>query len=340
MHEDRLNELIAKELAGESSSAEKQELKKLLLGNKEYSEWYDFFKTVWTDRGLDYKSNLTDSAFNKLSDKLNIEDRFYINPETVNKSYNLKRAFFLRIAAIFLFVITAAFLARFFIYQETDNVEPENVVKMLEREVPKGQKARIYLPDGSIVWLNAESTLRYPERFEDNNRTVFLKGEAYFEVEKDSAKPFSVKTERIVVTALGTTFDVRAYSEYDEEVALNTGKVLVKINDDQVILEPGQGIHLPKNTDLMKLINVVPEESFLWKDGLIYFEEATFSEVLEKLSRWYGVKFNVKNYNGKSWKYSATFKNEYLRNILESMSYSKDFTYEINDDNVSIIFKK
>ncbi len=340
MQESRFNELVAKEFAGENNAAEKSELQQLISNNPEYRKWHELYRDIWADTRINYQSNRTSQSFEKIAERINDGKQFYLKRNVREKSLLSQRTLYYKIAVVFLIFVASIFLVRFFIYRQPK--EQDQQVVMLERVVPKGQKARIYLPDGSIVWLNAESKIRYPEHFDEFNRTVLLEGEGYFEVEKDVSKPFTVRTNRVIVTALGTSFNVRVYSMQDAQVSLNSGKVLVRMDsdsNDQVILSPGQGIQLRINKDRMERIDVDPDDAFMWKDGLLYFKDASFSEVIEKLSRWYGVSFEVENYNSDPWKYSANFKNEYLNNILKSMGYTKDFNYRIEHDKVFIKFK-
>ncbi|MCK5470978.1 MAG: FecR domain-containing protein, partial [Cyclobacteriaceae bacterium] len=211
-----------------------------------------------------------------------------------------------------------------------------------EKSLPCGQKLKIFLPDGSTAWLNAESTITYPERFDTEKRVVTLNGEAFFDVTKDPSKPFIVQTENIDVTVLGTTFNVRNYhNERKTDVALESGEVLVEtsgLKEGKYILSPGEGISMNKKSGEIGLYEVDPKSAYQWKDGVIYFNKANFDEVINKLSRWYGVEFIIDNYNGEEWEYSAEFKNDYLNNILQSMSFTKGFKYELDQNKVTIKF--
>ncbi|PPL01444.1 FecR family protein [Parapedobacter indicus] len=163
-------------------------------------------------------------------------------------------------------------------------------IQHLTMKIPKGGTYQVTLPDGTKVWLNSESTLRYPSRFGDAQRAVQLKGEAYFEVAKDKKRPFRVATAGQNLEVLGTQFNITAY---DNEPAIKTTLVegSVKITNLRAgadnTLKPGQQSVI---TDGNTAINEVSIEQFTaWKEGFFSFEETPFDEVLEQLARWYDV---------------------------------------------------
>jgi ferric-dicitrate binding protein FerR (iron transport regulator) len=215
-------------------------------------------------------------------------------------------------------------------------------VQMVEKFNPEGQKSKIFLPDGSIVWLNADSKISFPERF-DSVRLVSLEGEAYFEVSPNKSKPFVVKSDRVSTLALGTAFNISAFPDDDQvQVALTHGKVQVTVEEqpENHIISPGNRLIYLKNTQDTRQSPFSITEVTGWKDGKLVFENASRAEVFKRLSRWYGVNFN---YSGKSssgqWNYNGFFENEYLENVLASISLIKEFDFEIDNKEVKIIYK-
>lgn len=154
---------------------------------------------------------------------------------------------------------------------------------------PRGGQYRIELPDGSQVWLNAASTLRYPTRFSGKNRVVELDGEAYFEVHKQ-AKPFLVKANSQTVRVLGTRFNVSAYHDDDQTVTtLVDGSVDVQVagKNDEVRLVPGEQSVVKARSITKAQVDVA--QFVNWKDGSFSFRETEIHEVMKQLSRWYDV---------------------------------------------------
>ncbi|GGN12654.1 iron dicitrate transporter FecR [Dyadobacter beijingensis] len=154
---------------------------------------------------------------------------------------------------------------------------------------PRGGQYKIQLPDGSKVWLNASSSIRFPSVFSGNERPVEITGEAYFEVTKDPSRPFRVRFNGSVVQVLGTSFNVMAYAE--ERVSKTTlveGSVSVRNGQGQAMLRPGQQAALLPGGRIETAFKPV-EEAVAWKEGMFYFKNAGVKEVMRQLSRWYDV---------------------------------------------------
>ena len=155
-------------------------------------------------------------------------------------------------------------------------------------ETPRGGEYKLVLPDGTKVWLNAATSLRYPTAFAGRDRVVELNGEAYFEVAADAAKPFRVEVKGgQQVEVLGTHFDIMSYT--DEPVAKTTlleGSVRVRRQAKAAVLRPGQQARLGNDGSLV-VVNADIEEAVAWKNGMFKFEEADIRQVMRQLGRWY-----------------------------------------------------
>lgn len=182
-----------------------------------------------------------------------------------------------------------------------------------------GTVTRLELPDRSVVWLNARSTLVYPAVFTGREREVRLSGEGYFEVESDPQHPFYVTTsEGVKVKAYGTKFNVNAYAdEPTVDAVLERGHVDVIARNRQARLEPGQGAAFDKNTGRMAVDAVSLEETTGWKDGKLVFRNTPLEVVLKKLSRRYNVDIVLHQKGNKEYKYRATFTTETVEQILD-----------------------
>jgi hypothetical protein len=154
----------------------------------------------------------------------------------------------------------------------------------------KGRQWQITLSDGSKVWLNAASSIKYPVAFIGNERPVEITGEAYFEVAKDISKPFIVKTGGQEVQVLGTHFNVNAYAdEGSVKTTLLEGSVAVKKGSQSVIIKPGEQTGESKTGELAIVHNVDLLEAMAWKDGLFRFKEITIESLMKQIARWYDV---------------------------------------------------
>lgn len=203
-----------------------------------------------------------------------------------------------------------------------------------------GQKMSFYLPDGSKVVLNANSSLVFPNNFSAERRDVSLSGEAYFEVVEDVNRPFVVESGGYATRVLGTSFVVkRNYVLNDLEVALRTGKVQVTGNGASEVLVPGEKVNIDLDNSIIAKSTFDDMEYFGWTKGILYFQEVSFDEVVDRLERWYGVFITVENMPSTNKKYSGHFENENLENVLEGLSFINKFDYSINNKKVMIQFE-
>lgn len=197
-----------------------------------------------------------------------------------------------------------------------------------------GSIIRYELPDHSIVWLNAGSTLRYPTIFKKDNRNVELEGEAYFEVQADKERPFYVKTANgLSVYVYGTKFNVNAYEE-DEyiETVLEKGKVnVITPNQQTIVLVPGEQLLYNKQSQKTVKNKVDVYGKVAWKDGKLIFRNASLEEILKRLERHFNVEIQFNNRYGKEYKYRATFRTETLAQILDYLAKSADMKWKIEE---------
>lgn len=159
-------------------------------------------------------------------------------------------------------------------------------------ETPSGGKFQVVLPDGSHVWLNAESSIRYPAMFSETERKVEIKGEAYFEIAKDKRKPFRVVANQQLTEVLGTHFNINSYSDerlikttlFEGSIKVSTAK-----GDKVAFLKPGQQSQLMNNNDLNIVANSDLDEAIGWRNDLFQFNGTELSTIMRQLSRWYDV---------------------------------------------------
>ncbi|SDE86254.1 FecR family protein [Dyadobacter soli] len=159
---------------------------------------------------------------------------------------------------------------------------------------PRGGQYRVQLPDGSKVWLNASSSIRFPSVFPASERRVEITGEAYFEVTKDKTRPFTVRFNGSEVQVLGTSFNVMAYA--DERVSKTTlveGSVSISNKGERALLRPGQQAALLPGGQIETAFKPV-DEAVAWKEGMFYFKNAGVKDVMRQLSRWYDVEVSYR----------------------------------------------
>lgn len=161
-------------------------------------------------------------------------------------------------------------------------------------EIPTGADYQLKLSDGSIVFLNSNSSLRYPIAFAGKERKVFLEGEGYFEVKGDSEHPFVVNVNGVEIRAVGTRFNINAYPERKGvETTLAEGKVLVGNGEHEVLLRPGQQAFCFSNEIEVKEVDC--REYISWKDGLFIFNKMSLDDIMIQIERWYGLNVFFRN---------------------------------------------
>jgi len=196
--------------------------------------------------------------------------------------------------------------------------DPSKVV--LELATPLGGIYQVTLPDGTKVWLNAGSSLKYPMSFAKNERRVRLEGEAFFEVTKDSARPFKVLSKGQEIEVLGTAFNVNAYPDNTAiKTTLVNGKV--KLSNDKryseaIYLLPGQQ-STNTNNGKIQLANVDTAPFTAWKEGLFYFDETPLSDALQQIGRWYNVEVKYKGEVPQTHFYGRIKRSKPLRDVLD-----------------------
>lgn len=175
------------------------------------------------------------------------------------------------------------------IYKVNEEAGQSEKLSYNKIETPIGGQYQVNLPDGSIVWLNSASSMRYPVRFTGGERKVEITGEAYFEVSHDASKPFRVVSEKQTVEVLGTSFNVMAYGdEVSTSTTLIKGSVRVIGGDKSQVIKPGQQTSVNKGNISVKEVDV--DEAIAWKNGYFMFKSEDIGSIMRKISRWYNVK--------------------------------------------------
>lgn len=240
-------------------------------------------------------------------------------------------------------IILIAFVSAWLVVKKTGQRQEEIVEEWIIKEVSAGQKSAFFLSDGTEIILNSGSSIKFLKGFTPIERIVYLQGEAFFNVSKDTLRLFQVIAGDIITQALGTSFNVSAYNpSQNVDVSLVSGKVAVRSGSKSipdVSLLPGEkAVYKINEKDFIKSI-FDPATTIGWKDRLLAFKDANQTEVFEKLTRWYGVSFQFENLSAKEWNYNGEFKNLDLKNVLGSIAFAMDFNYSINDSTVIIQFK-
>lgn len=212
-----------------------------------------------------------------------------------------------------------------------------------------GQKITKHtLPDGTVISLNSDSRVSYPERFVDDQRVVNLEGEAFFDVKRDEQKPFIINAQGSVTKVLGTSFNINAYpGENNVEIAVMSGKVAVfpwpsnenQEDQEMLLLNPNEKAVLKPETHQVAKSAADLETIASWKTNLLIFKNDPFEVMTKKLERWYGVQFVIQTDETPQGKWNGRFQSNSLEYVLKGLMFSSDYQFTINQEKVYVTSK-
>lgn len=217
-----------------------------------------------------------------------------------------------------------------------DNQLAETIYNKVE--TPRGRQFQLTLNDGTKVWLNAASSIRFPVVFNGNQRRVEITGEVYFEVAKNKAKPFIVDANNSSVEVLGTHFNVNAY---DDEATVNTtlleGSVKVVKGNNTSMLSPGQQAQVSQDGDIKKVNSVNTDEVVAWKNNLFYFNNTDIKKLMRQLARWYDMDVVFNGEIPTSLTFNGTIsRGVNLSSVLKMLTYAGEIKFSIEGKKIVV----
>lgn len=328
-------EKIAKYLSDNMVPEEKEELFAWVEADSDNKELFEDSMNVWeaAEPSPDFFRANTDVAWEKMEERME-HKRQQEDVESSLEVVSLLRPM-LRVAAAAILLL----MAGLWYY---DSISPELLDKSIV-STQKDQNTTVDLPDGSKVWLNENSTLEYEKVFD--NRIVYLKGEAFFEVEKKDGATFKVIAGASKTTVLGTSFNVRAYEEEAYvEVAVKTGKVEVTSPKKQskVVLQPAEYAIYTKTTEKVEKQSGPLVNADSWKKQELNFNKATMAQIIQDLERYFDIDIEVKNKEilNCDWESTSTrILNPKLGDILEQINFGSPFSVDTVIVNKKYVFR-
>jgi ferric-dicitrate binding protein FerR (iron transport regulator) len=329
-----MHDLITKYFDGQLSTEEKQDLFSLVNTDDEFRKNFIAIQNIrgltsWLPADTDYAETIGKLLSFKQSMKK--KRTGFFNKQLIGYA-----------AAIIISVISTWSFFNFSMHKKysTDKIVE---VRYEEFTAPVGQRALIKLQDGTTVWLNARTTLRYPDKFSKNRRMVELDGEAFFDVKENKACPFTVNTEKISVEVTGTKFNIFAYSGNEEfSASLTEGTVIVtdiKDEKNKITLKPNESAIF--NDKGMYKENFKETNFLLWKEGIYAFDNVPFSYIVKKLELYYDVEIIVNNKSLEDYKFNGKFRQrDGIENVLKTLMKIKKFTYTRDYDKNIITIRK
>ncbi len=227
------------------------------------------------------------------------------------------------------------------VYSEIENKRMSEDMVYNTLMVPANGEYQLVLADGTKVFLNSGSEIRYPEVFGKDRREVFLRGEAWFEVAKDSGRKFLVHAGAMDVKVLGTSFNVKAYEKLETvATTLVEGSVEIACDGESFRIVPGEQFVYDKNSREANVMMVDTELYTSWKDGYYKFRQATLEEIMTTLSLWYGLNVFYQNESAKHVEFTGKVKRyEDIRTLLDKFEQTENVVFDIKENNVFIKIK-
>lgn len=321
---NNIESLIATYLSGKATDVEKEILEAWVKETPENARYFQKEKNIRQTLypAFDPANIDTEKAEKKLSGQIG-----RLNPTRKILLY------WQRIAAIL--IIPLMILSAWLYWEGKDSFYQDTEYQ--ELVAPHGMHSQVNLPDGSKVWLNGGSTLRYPVNFKRGKRNVTLSGEGYFEVQSDQKNPFTVTTEQITLTATGTIFSIEAYdTDPVTSVTMVEGKVNVASNHsaspanqpESIAMKPGERACFNKLTSKYERIETTDlYKWYAWKDGVMIFRDDPLSYVFKRLALTFNIDIDLKDEELASSPYRATFEIESLDEILRLLEMSAPLSF-------------
>jgi len=293
-------------------------------------EIYSHYEDQWHNASSELSPDIQMRMFENLHNKIN-EDKLSGNENNRKKKPSVISKVVRYVAAACLLLLVG--VGSYFVAEKTLFSTKEFIVS-----VDKGQKANLTLPDGTLVWLNSASRIKYDNSYNNRERRIILEGEAYFEVAKDKDKRFVITANNIDVEALGTSFNVKSYlSEKDITVTLVEGKLRVSDEMSETYMRPNERVTYNKQTGVFDKKNTYDVSNIAaWRDNELAFYGETLEEIGAVLSRIYNIDIVFTSESAKRYSFSGVIRNNSLGNVLEIIGMTAPIKYKMYNDTIEI----
>ncbi|MGV8091570.1 MAG: FecR family protein [Mangrovibacterium sp.] len=325
MHEEQdIHRIIVRLFAGEAGEEEKQTIHEWLTHNQENRILLKDLQEIWLSAGVENNPDGFDikRAIRQFRIKTGLSER---------KKLEIRLYPLIRYAAVLLFAIALPFSYYFGKKASLKNDDTTTIT------CASGDRTSIILPDSSKVILNSGSRLTFNNNFKNGSRSLYLDGEGYFSVRKDTHNPFRIKTSGIEVEVLGTEFNLKAYSDEGTiSTTLVTGSLKVIGNNRSIILQPNQKLIFRQGSHEMsmaQMTDLLTETG--WKDGRLVFRNQSLEELELKLERWFDVEIEFADEQVKSRRFTGILDRESILEVISYFGRSRYVAYKIKDNVVT-----
>jgi len=326
-----IQEIIIRYLDGTATLEEKNVLLQWLKSSDKNRIDFIEIRDLWLSCDAILGNGIeVDVAFERLRSRIHQS----LNPKPTHKTIAVK---WRQIAAVFIVLLSIGYS------MYTRQTASQEVLIRNQLITAVGSKGQFILPDSSVVWLNSGSKLTYPERFEKNNRTVTLEGEAYFQVTENKKSPFVVKTEQVDIEVLGTSFNISNYATLPTvETVLLSGSIKVKMNTsgEEKLLNPDQLLTYQKETGETEIGITSSKYHIDWIKDRLVFDNDRLSDIIISLEGLYSVHIDCPKALSEQHRLSFTVRGEDIHEVLEAMSLIIPIKYKIDGNQVKITHQK
>lgn len=333
---DNINDLIITYLADKDQmhSDELETLGQWIQASAENRKYFIDRQEIWFATGCSRKSKYFDKdlAYMQFLGRVDQVQADHHIP----KKKHLLRPFLYRAVAVALLLIVS-----YVSYYKGNEILKDKFAN-ITIETPLGSRTKVYLPDSTLVWLNAGSRITYSQGYGVDDRNIELIGEGYFEVQKNPELPFSVNTNELNVNVLGTKFNFKNYPDDEEAtVSLLEGKVKVSnalIVNNHTELLPDQKLFLNKKTGEMKVITINAQYTNVWTAGSLFFDEELLPDIVKELERSYNVKISIADESLNNFRFYGNFERQEndIEDILEMLASTGKIRYSITGKNIEL----
>jgi ferric-dicitrate binding protein FerR (iron transport regulator) len=329
-----IDELIANYLTEGLDKNALDELKTWIAASAENQQYFIRQREIWFSAVSREAASVydKDKAFENFRNRVESQKEIQ---STSRRGFSLSALW--RYAAVVAIIIAVGCISY---WQGEGNVK--DTFADISVEAPLGSKTKLYLPDGTLVWLNAGSRMTYSQGFGVDNRKVELEGEGYFEVKRNEKIPFFVKTKDLQLQVLGTKFNFRDYPE-DHEVVVSLLEGKVGLNnllreEKEAVLSPDERAVLNKANGLLTVESVTASNASQWTDGYLFFDEELLPDIAKELERSYNVKIHIANDSLKTFRFYGNFvrREQNIQEVLEALASTEKMQYKIEERNITI----
>ncbi len=373
MEDDRLWLLIGRQLSGEISAAESKELQEFLHQHPDKNHLFDILHSYFVvHHDLEEGESGITIDYEKRFRRIIEHSEYDQDPSSLSEikpGINHAKNKWWQYAAAAVCILSLASISLYYIHKPKAVIE-NSTAKTNEIVSRSGARTKLMLSDGSQVWLNSGSKLKYTGAYNKKLREVDLEGEAYFDVAKDAERPFIVHASSLNIKAVGTAFVVKSYPQ-DETVETTLLRGIIEVsrkdypNDPKVILKPNEKLVFSKQLEndihhnannsptnyaaasigkisVAAVSKTIPDSDKVetsWVYNRLVFDGDSFQELAEKMERWYNVKITFNNKELLRYRFKGAFANETIKEALNALRLTAEFSYQINNNEINLLKK-